>query len=76
MAVPPHLDRKLQSQNGLEIGVATGYGSIVMGLGFERNKGRLTGIDIDPKMVATARANIKKMKLNKTVILVKGALCR
>jgi predicted O-methyltransferase YrrM len=59
--------------NGLEIGTATGYGAIVMGLGFERNKGHLTGIDIDPDMARTARANIKKMELQKTVSVVKGA---
>jgi predicted O-methyltransferase YrrM len=62
-----------RARNGLEIGVATGYGAIVMGLGFERNKGRLTSIDIDAKMVATARANIRIMNLNETVTVVKGA---
>jgi caffeoyl-CoA O-methyltransferase len=62
-----------RAKNGLEIGVATGYGAIMMGLAFERNKGCLTGIDIDAKMVATARANIKKMDLQKTVSVVTGA---
>ena len=62
-----------RAKNGLEIGVATGYGAIVMGLGFERNKGHLTSIDIDAEMVATARANIRKMELHKTVTVVKGA---
>lgn len=62
-----------RAKNGLEIGVATGYGAIVMGLAFERNKGRLTGIEIDAKMVASARANIKKMELQETVTVVRGA---
>jgi caffeoyl-CoA O-methyltransferase len=62
-----------RARNGLEIGVATGYGAIVMGLGFERNKGHLTSIDIDAEMVSTARANIRKMELRKTVTVVKGA---
>ena len=57
----------------MEIGTATGYGAIVMGLGFERNKGHLTSIDIDADMVKTARTNIRKMKLEKTVTVVKGA---
>jgi caffeoyl-CoA O-methyltransferase len=61
-----------RAKNGLEIGVATGYGAIVMGLGFERNGGYLTSIDIDAEMVKTARANIRKMKLQKTVTVVKG----
>jgi caffeoyl-CoA O-methyltransferase len=62
-----------RAKSGLEIGVATGYGAIVMGLGFERNKGHLTGIDMDAKMVTAARANIKKMDLQETVTVMKGA---
>jgi caffeoyl-CoA O-methyltransferase len=62
-----------RARNGLEIGTANGYGAIVMGLGFERTRGHLTSIDIDAEMVATARANVKKMKLQETVTVVKGA---
>jgi predicted O-methyltransferase YrrM len=61
-----------RSKNGLEIGTSTGYGAIVMGLGFERNKGHLTSIEIDAKVAATARANIRKMELLETVTIVKG----
>jgi caffeoyl-CoA O-methyltransferase len=61
-----------RAKSGLEIGTATGYGAMVMGLGFERNGGHLTSIDADAKMVATARANIRKMALQKTVTIVKG----
>ena len=61
-----------RAKNGLEIGVATGYGAIVMGLGFERNGGHLTSIDIDGEMVKTARANIRKMQLQEVVTVVKG----
>jgi len=62
-----------RAKNGLEIGAASGYGAIVMGLGFERNKGHLTSIDIDADMARTVRANIRKMKLNEIVTVVKGA---
>ena len=62
-----------RARNGLEIGVATGYGAIVMGLGFEHNKGHLTSIDIDAEMAKTARANIREMELKKTASVVKGA---
>jgi predicted O-methyltransferase YrrM len=62
-----------RAKNGLEIGVATGYGAMVMGLGFERNGGRLTSIDNDAEMVKTARANIRKMQLQEVVTVVKGA---
>ena len=61
-----------RAKSGLEIGTANGYGAIVMGLGFERNRGHLTSIDIDAEMVATARANVKKMKLQETVSFLKG----
>jgi predicted O-methyltransferase YrrM len=61
-----------RARRGLEIGVATGYGAIVMGLGFERNGGRLTSVDNDGEMVKTARANIRKMQLQEVVTVVKG----
>jgi caffeoyl-CoA O-methyltransferase len=61
-----------RARNGLEIGTANGYGAMVTGLGFERNRGHLTSIEIDAEMVATARANVKKMGLQETVTVVKG----
>lgn len=60
------------AKKGVEVGTATGYGALLMGQGFERNGGHLTSIDIDPKMVATARENLAKMKLEKTVTVVEG----
>lgn len=61
-----------KAKNGLEIGTANGYGAMVMGLGFEKNKGHLTCIEIDAEMVTTARQNIKKMQLQDVVTVVKG----
>lgn len=60
------------AKRGVEIGTATGYGAMLMGLGFERNGGRLTTVDIDPKMVATARENLKQMRLENVVTVVEG----
>jgi len=62
-----------RAKSGLEIGVATGYGAIVMGLGFERNGGHLTSVDPNAEMVKAARANIRKMRLQDVVTVVKGA---
>jgi predicted O-methyltransferase YrrM len=62
-----------KAKRGLEIGTATGYGAILMGLGFERNGGKLVSIDPDPKMVKTARNNIQKMNLQETVSIVEGS---
>jgi predicted O-methyltransferase YrrM len=61
-----------KAKRGLEIGTATGYGAILMGLGFERNGGRLISIDPDPKMVKTARNNIQKVELQETVSIIEG----
>jgi len=61
-----------KAKRGVEIGTATGYGAMVMGLAFERNGGHLTTIDIDPEMVKTAKANLKKMELDKVVTVVEG----
>jgi predicted O-methyltransferase YrrM len=61
-----------KAKRGLEIGTATGFGAMNMGLAFERNGGRLTTVDIDPKMVKTARASLEKMQLQKTVTVVEG----
>jgi caffeoyl-CoA O-methyltransferase len=41
-------------------------------LGFERNGGHLTTIDIDPEMVKIARSNIEKMQLQEVVTVVEG----
>ncbi len=61
-----------RAKSGLEIGVATGYGAIVMGLGFERNGGHLTSVDPDTAMVDAARANIRTMQLQDVVTVVEG----
>jgi predicted O-methyltransferase YrrM len=61
-----------RAKRGLEIGTATGYGAMVMGLAFERSGGHLTTVDIDAEMVKTARSNLEKMQLQKTVTVVEG----
>jgi predicted O-methyltransferase YrrM len=61
-----------KSQRGVEVGSATGYGAINMGVGFERTGGKLITIDIDPKMVQACQENVKKAGLEKTVTCVEG----
>jgi predicted O-methyltransferase YrrM len=58
---------------GLEIGTATGYGAIVMGLGFEQTGGHLTCVDCDGEMVKTARLHLREMQLQDVVTVVEGA---
>jgi len=59
-------------RRGIEVGTATGYGAIVMGVAFERTGGELTTIDIDPRMVKIAQEHIQNMGLEKTVKVVEG----
>jgi caffeoyl-CoA O-methyltransferase len=60
------------AKRGVEIGSATGFGAINMGLGFERTGGQLVTIDIDPRMVRATRENITKMGLQNTVRVIEG----
>ena len=66
------LARANGAKHGVEVGSATGYGAINMGLAFEANGGILETIDIDPKMVRTARENVRRMGLEKTVKVIEG----
>jgi len=61
-----------RARRGVEVGSATGYGAIHMGIGFERNNGKLITIDIDPAMVRATRENLKKVGLDNTVSVVEG----
>jgi predicted O-methyltransferase YrrM len=61
-----------KAKRGVEVGSATGFGAINMGIGFERNGGRLDTIDIDPKMVTACRENVRKMGLEKVVTVIEG----
>lgn len=61
-----------RAKRGIEVGTATGYGAIHMGIAFERTGGRLETVDIDPAMVKTARANLAAVGLEKTVTVIEG----
>jgi predicted O-methyltransferase YrrM len=60
------------AKRGVEVGSATGYGAIQMGVGFERTGGHLITIDIDAEMARQCRENVKKAGLEKTVTVVEG----
>jgi predicted O-methyltransferase YrrM len=60
------------AKRGVEVGAATGFGAVNMGIGFERTGGQLVTIDISPQMVTATRENIKKFGLEKTVTAVEG----
>jgi caffeoyl-CoA O-methyltransferase len=60
------------AKRGVEVGSATGYGAINMGIAFERNGGHLLTLEIDPSMAKACRENLKKVGLEKTVTCIEG----
>jgi len=61
-----------KAQRGIEVGAASGFGAINMGIGFERTGGHLFSLEIDPRRVAETRGNLEKVGLEKTVTVVEG----
>ena len=56
----------------LEIGAASGYSGIWLGLGARETGGHVTAIEFDPQRAKEAAANIKKAGLNDVVTVVHG----
>lgn len=59
-------------KRGVEVGSASGFGAINMGIGFERTGGHLYTLEINPKSVKECRDNLQKVGLEKTVTCVEG----
>ncbi len=60
------------AQRGVEVGSATGFGAINMGIAFERTGGHLYTLEIDPAMVKACRENVQKLGLEKSVTCIEG----
>jgi len=60
------------ARRGVEVGSATGFGAINMGIAFERTGGHLYTLDIDPQMVRTCRENLWKVGLEDVVTVIEG----
>ena len=60
------------AQRGVEVGSASGFGAINMGIAFERTGGHLYTLEIDPEMVKKCRDSVEKMGLAKSVTCVEG----
>ncbi|MEK7409608.1 MAG: class I SAM-dependent methyltransferase [Acidobacteriota bacterium] len=60
------------AKRGVEVGSASGFGAINMGIGFERTGGRLYSLEIDPRSAEETRQNLSKVGLEKTVTVVEG----
>jgi predicted O-methyltransferase YrrM len=60
------------AQRVLEIGAASGYSAIWIGLGLRQTGGRLTTIEFDPVRAREAAENIRRAGLNDVVTVVPG----
>ena len=61
-----------RAKRGVEIGSASGFGAINMGIGFERTGGHLYTLEINPKSVKECRDNLQKVGLDNTVTCIEG----
>lgn len=60
------------AKRGIEVGAASGFGAINMGIGFERTGGRLVSVEIDPRRAEETRQNLAKVGLEKTCSVITG----
>ena len=60
------------AQRGVEVGTNTGFGAINMGIGFARNGGHLTTIEISAPTAQAARQHVQKAGLEKVVTVIQG----
>jgi caffeoyl-CoA O-methyltransferase len=60
------------AKRALEIGAASGYSAIWIGLGLRETGGRLTTIEYDPQRAREAQANIHRAGLEDVVTVVAG----
>jgi len=60
------------AKRGVEVGAASGFGAINMGIAFERTGGHLWTHDINPKAVQETQENLKKVGLESVVTCVEG----
>ena len=60
------------ARHALEIGGASGYSAIWIGLALRETGGRLTTIEFDPKRAATAASNLRRAGLADIVTVVPG----
>jgi predicted O-methyltransferase YrrM len=61
-----------RAKRGIEVGSASGFGAINMGIAFERTGGHLYTLEIDPKSAEVCRDNLQKVGLEDTVTCILG----
>jgi predicted O-methyltransferase YrrM len=61
-----------RAKRGVEVGSASGFGAVNMGIAFERNGGHLWTFDIDATAIKETRENLEKVGLENVVTAVEG----
>lgn len=61
-----------KAKRGVEVGSASGFGAINMGIAFERTGGHLWTLDIDPAAIQETRENLATVGLENVVTAVEG----
>jgi predicted O-methyltransferase YrrM len=60
------------AKRGIEVGSASGFGAVNMGIAFERTGGHLYTLEIDPQSAKECRDNLQKVGLENTVTCIEG----
>ncbi len=63
----------LRPNRALEVGTAIGYSAIWIGRALAPHRGRLTTIEIDPRIAARARQHLQRAGLTEVVEVLEGA---
>lgn len=66
------LVESMNAKRGIEVGSASGFGAVNMGIAFERTGGHLYTLEISPDMARQCRENLQKVGLEKTVTCMEG----
>ena len=61
-----------RARRGIEVGSASGFGAVNMGIAFERTGGHLYTLEIDPRSAKVCRDNLQKVGLENTVTCIEG----
>jgi predicted O-methyltransferase YrrM len=61
-----------RAKRGVEVGSASGFGAINMGIAFERTGGHLYTLEINPQSAKVCRENLQKVGLEKVVTCIEG----
>ncbi|RLI64370.1 MAG: O-methyltransferase, partial [Candidatus Gerdarchaeota archaeon] len=66
------LIKATKAKNILEIGTSNGYSTIWLGLAAKENNGQVVTLEVDPRKINMARANLERAGLSDVVLIIEG----